>query len=132
MVTITDDGLEWYNLYGTGQAPGPLDTIAVGNGTGAEDPEASSLQSEIGRWTSSDAIVRFEPDSGDSSIVWAIIELGGGLEVPAGAEVTEVGVFAGATDPATLVWYGVSEPVPFPSGERNAFEIPMGFERINR
>lgn len=131
MVTPTDAGLEWMIEYQSGLAPGPLDTIAVGNGTGAEDAAATSLQSEIDRWTSADAIVDFVPDSGDNTIVYAVIELTGGLELPAGADISEVGVFASSTTPETLVWYAVSSPVPFPSGERNKLKIPMNFNRIN-
>ena len=118
------------NDYLTGRAPGPLDTIAVGTGTGAEDPTATSLQSEIGRWASSDSVVTFVPDSGDNTIVYAIVELTGGLEIPSGTEVTEVGVFTTATTPETLVWYDVNAPAQFPSGVSNELRIPMNFDRV--
>ena len=131
MVTPTDDGLEWMNAYQAGLAPGPLDTIAVGTGTGAEDAAATALQSEIYRASAADAVVDFVPNSGDATIIHAIIELTGGLELPAGANVTEVGVITTATATETLVWYDVSSPVPFPSGERNELKIPMNFDRVN-
>ena len=130
MVTPTNDGLAWMNDYLTGRAPGPLDTMAVGTGTGAEDPTATSLQSEVNRWTISDSIVDFVPISGDETIIFAIIELTGGLEIPKDTDITEVGVFTSATTPSTLVWYDVNDPVTFPSGVSNELRIPMNFDRI--
>ena len=131
MVTPTDDGLQWYNNYASGLAPGPLDTIAVGTGTGTESPTATSLQSETDRWTTSDAIVEFIPADGDNTVVFAVIELTGGLEIGAGGTVSEIGVFTTATSPETLVWYEVTDPVPYPSGKKNRHIIPMDFDRLN-
>ena len=131
MVTPTDAGLQWYNEYASGLAPGPLDTIAVGTGTGPESPTATSLQSETDRWTVADAIVDFIPADGDNTLVFAEIELTGGLEIPADGSVSEVGVITTATTPETLVWYEVTSPVPYPSGKANKHRIPMDFDRIN-
>lgn len=131
MVTPTDDGIEWIGQYLAGKAPGPLDTMAVGTGTGAEAATATELQSETYRATITDSVVEFVQDSGDATIQYAVIELTGGLELPADTGITEVGVFTTATTPETLVWYDVSSPVPFPSGSKNKLIIPMDFDRIN-
>ena len=45
---------------------------------------------------------------------------------------TEVGILTSATDPDTLVWYDVEDPITFPSGVRNEIEITMDFDRIQR
>jgi chitodextrinase len=132
MVTPTDDGLEWYGQYAVDAVAGPLDTIAVGTGTGAEDPTASSLQNEIYRADSSTSVVDFEQDSGDDTVTYATIELTGGLEIPTDTEVTEIGVIASGPSPEVLAWYSVSAPVPFPSGERNKLIVPLDLNRVTQ
>lgn len=131
MVTPTDDGLEWYSEYSVDAALGPLDTIAVGTGTDAEDPTQSAMQNEVYRNTASSSVVTFEQDNSDPTIQYATIELTGGLELAADEEITEIGVITQNTSPETLVWYDVSSAVSFPSGERNKLIVPMDLNRVN-
>ena len=122
----TEDGKAWLNRYQYNKVPGGVDAIAVGTGTGDRDPTLSSLRNEVHRETiTTGGSAQVIEDSGDPTIQYARIELGGGLELDAGQEITEAGVISTATDPDTLVWlYIPPASVPFPSGERNEIVIP--------
>lgn len=129
MVTITDNGLSWYNLLGAGEVSGQLDTIAVGTGTDAEDPGRETLQSELTRRDVNTSVVNFV-QTDDPTLIYATIRLRGGLEVASGTEITEAGVISTATDPETLVWCGTFSPVPFDSGDQNTIRIKMDLTRV--
>jgi hypothetical protein len=129
-VVPTDDGLAWMIRYSWGLEPGPLDTVAVGTGTGDRDLSRSTLRNEVHREPLSGGSFDIVPDNSDPNILYGIVELGGGLELDAGTEVTEAGFITTATSPETLAWlYKPPAPIPFPSGERNEIVMPMPIAR---
>lgn len=138
MAVPTDDGISWYNRYACGLEPAPIDTIAIGTGTGETDPTRQTLRTEVFRADTTSSIVNLIPHSSDPSIIYAQIQPTGGLEIAENTKITEMGVFAngapGPNDPATadetMVWYDVSSPVTFESGYPNKLLVPMDFSMI--
>jgi len=94
MTTITDNGLEWKagSLVGN---HGDIDAVAVGSGTGAEDTGATSLATQEYKALASNEDVVIQETSAQGEYE-AIITVTGGQEVPAGTDITEMGVFGGA------------------------------------
>lgn len=94
MTTITDVGLEWKAgaLVGNHDA---IDAVAVGSGTGNEGTDATSLANqEYKALTSSEDVVVQETNS--LGQYEAIITVTGDQEVPAGTQISEIGVYGGA------------------------------------
>jgi hypothetical protein len=120
---IPDDGLEWASQKlldnNVGEA---LYIVAVGDGTNSPSPGDTSLQSELYRADDDDSNCTVEPASGTGDIV-ARITVSGGNEVPADADITELGLFV--SDGSTLLYREVNDAVTVGSGERQTFEFEV-------
>jgi len=120
MVTVTDDGLEQISDV----LLAAYDEIAVGTGTDPDAPSDSSLQSEAFRATVKTAGVEFR-ETGPTGEYEAAIEVGGGLEVPAGTDISEIGLFADGV----LVVRDVFPAVTIEAGDRREFTVPADITR---
>lgn len=114
MVTVTDNGLELIS----DELLDVYDEIAVGTGTTDDAAGDTSLESETYRAQVSDSIVEFR-ETGGTGDYEAAIEVGGGLEVPAETEISEIGLFANGT----LVVRDVFAAVTVEAGHRREFTI---------
>jgi hypothetical protein len=97
-----------------------VDEMAVGTGSGAESPSATSLANEAHRSQVSNQNVELigNPNTG---VVELTITIKGGLEVPAGTKITEVAAFV---DGETIV---VDEfpAIRVEAGDAERFSIPI-------
>jgi len=120
MVTVTDDGLEKIG----DEMLAAYDEIAVGTGTTGDVPGDSSLESEVYRAQVEDSIVSFTETDATGGFE-AKIEVGGGLEVPAGTDISEIGLFADGV----LVVRDVFAAVTVEDGHREEFTVPGDYTR---
>lgn len=102
---------------------GFIDTIAVGTGTQGESTGLTALANEVYRNDTSTSIVRFEVAPDTPGVYEAIIEITGGDEVPAGTEITEVGVIIGTSD--TLTQYDTSGTREIEAGHTTEITTPL-------
>lgn len=130
MTIATDVGLEWLSDKAFDREADDINTMAVGTGTGSEDPVATSLSSEKYRATDADANVEFIESNATGGFD-AVIRVKGGTEVPAGTEITEIAVFAGGGGSGDNVMLIVDEfsGVTVDSGRTEEFAIPVDFTR---
>lgn len=119
MTTATDTGLEKVSdeildLY---------DEVAVGTGQG-ESTDATSLASEEYRGSVDDNNIEIQ-ETGSTGEYEVAIEVGGGLEVTAGAEISEMGLFIDGDLILIDEWAGVTVE----QGHRETFTMPADFTR---
>jgi|APHM01.1.fsa_nt_gi hypothetical protein len=125
MTTTTDDGLEVTGDLLIGAVSGQIDALAVGSGTGSESTTATGLNNEEHRAAVSGSNVELV-ETGQTGEVELIIRVKGGLEVPAGTPITEVGAFFnGAGGGGTLVFIDNFNAVTVEAGNTEQFAIPV-------
>lgn len=121
----TDDGRNFFEqAIADGSFSSVIDTLAVGNGNGAPDTSDSSLDNLLYEEddTASNVSISRGPGIGE---IRATIEFTGGTEVPAGSDVSELGVKVGGT----LVYREVrSSAITVTSGESKVVEIRLFVE----
>lgn len=125
MTTITDKGLKLIGNSLIGNSSGLIDALAVGTGTGSETNSATSLGNEIFRGDVSNNNVE-TVETGQTGESELIIRVKGGLEVPAGTAVTEVGCFAnGVGGGGTLIFIDNFAKVIIETGHTEEFTLPV-------
>lgn len=130
MTIITDNGLEVVGDLLIGTASGQIDALAVGTGTGSESTTATALNNEVHRAAASGGNVELieTGGTGESELT---IQVKGGLEVPAGASITEIGAFVnGVGGGGTLLFIDNFNPVTVGTGDTEEFIIPINPRRI--
>lgn len=95
MVTTSKPGLDFFRDAATGAVDAELDTIAVGNGTAAENNDDASLANEVYRSSGTNVEILDGDLPGEFS---AVINLKGGTQVAGGTTITEMAVIAGGID----------------------------------
>lgn len=129
MTLLTDDGREWYGDKAIDAVATRLESVAVGTGSGSEDPDSSTLANETYRNDISSANVEIVEVDAVGSLE-ASIEVTGGTEVPAGAKITELGVFAdGVNGGGTLVWIDEFAAVTVEGGHTEVFSVELQHTR---
>lgn len=129
MATLTDFGLEWGTDRWLDNASGRLDYIGVGSGSGAEANDATALANReyVAEYTNSN--IEFV-ETGPGGEFEAIIRVKGGTEVPAGTELSEIGVYVGdPTADGNLFIIDEFNTVPVAAGRTEEFRIPVTPER---
>jgi len=130
MTTATDNGLEIVGDLLIGAFSGQIDALAVGSGTGSESTTATALNNEEHRAAVSDSNVELI-ETGGTGESELIIRVKGGLEVPAGTAIAEVGAFVnGAGGGGTLLFIDNFSPVTVESGHTEEFTIPVNPRRV--
>jgi len=130
MTTATDNGLEIVGDLLIGAVSGQIDALAVGSGTGSESTTATALNNEEHRAAVSDSNVELI-ETGGTGESELIIRVKGGLEVPAGTAIAEVGAFVnGAGGGGTLLFIDNFSPVTVESGHTEEFTIPVNPRRV--
>jgi len=129
MTTTTDGGLEIVGDLLIGAVSGQIDALAVGSGTGSESATATTLGSEEHRaavsGTNADLI-----EAGQTGELELIIRVKGGLEVPDGTQITEIGAFFnGAGGGGTLMFIDNFSAVTVEAGNTEQFTIPVDPQR---
>lgn len=120
---VTTDGLEWISEAIVGDVDGAvIDTVAVGAGTETPSQSDTALGDEIYRATDSDSNCTVEATT-DTGTIIGRIAISGGTEVPAGAPISELGLFV--DDGSTLVYRETLDPVVIASGNRKTFEFEL-------
>ena len=114
MTVLTNDGRSYLDDLQFGRTTDPINAIAVGTGSAPESIQDSQLDNQVYISTAENANVRFSPVPDYPSSTYAAIDLHGGTEVPAGTEITEIGLFVGAQN--ILVYRDVTAPVTVESG----------------
>jgi hypothetical protein len=129
MTTLTDVGLEAIADIILGLTNTRIDALAVGTATGTETAGATSLGNEIFRADVSSTKVSLV-DVGPGGETEASIVIKGGLDVPAGSQVTEVGVFAdGGGGGGRLVFIDNVPSVAVQNGDSEQFTVPIDIGR---
>lgn len=123
MTTVTDDGVDWYQDIAIGNTEYPIDTIAVGTGSGSEGVNSDGLDAPV-----------YEGQAGDDSnvtfqtldqtgLMEAIITVRGGTEVPAGTVITEMAVVVNGDD--VVVAVDNFTPIEVEAGHTEEFTMPF-------
>lgn len=129
MTTTTDNGLEIVGDLLIGAISGQIDALAVGSGTGSESTTATALNNEEHRAAVSGSNVELI-ETGQTGETELIIRVKGGLEVPAGTPITEVGAFVnGAGGGGTLIFIDNFNAVVVEAGHTEEFTIPVDPQR---
>lgn len=128
MTVLTEDGRTYLNDLRFGRTTDPIDTIAVGVGTAPESFDNKTLAEEVYRSSEVNNNVRFVPDPNDPTATIGAIDLQGGLEVPAGTGITEIGFFVGPQN--LLVGRDVMSVVTIDSGLERTLQMRMTTGRI--
>lgn len=119
MSSITpDEGLDAIIDSLAIQEPSPdMTQMAVGTGTSTPTSTDTSLENETFRATTSDSVVTIEPTSSTGEMRCEIT-VSGGTEIPAGTEITEIGIYF---DENSLVHREVRSAVTVNAGDRKTF-----------
>jgi hypothetical protein len=129
MTTLTDVGLEAIADIILGLTNTRIDALAVGTATGTETAGTTALGNEIFRADVSNTKVSLV-DVGPGGETEASIVIKGGLDVPAGSQVTEVGVFSdGAGGGGRLVFIDNVPKVEVQNGDSEQFTVPIDIGR---
>jgi hypothetical protein len=131
MTTLTDVGLEAIADIILGLTSTRIDTLAVGTATGTETTGATALGNEIFRANVSDTNISLV-DSGPGGQTEASIVVKGGLDIPAGSQITEVGVIengAGGGGNNRLVFIDNVPAVTVNNGDSEQFTVPIQLKR---
>jgi hypothetical protein len=129
MTTLTDVGLEAIADIVLGLTNTRIDTLAVGTATGTETAGATSLGNEIFRANVSDTNISLV-DSGPGGQTEASIVVKGGLDIPAGSQITEVGVFEdGAGGGGRICFIDNIPSVTVNNGDSEQFTVPIDVGR---
>jgi hypothetical protein len=130
MTTITDSGLEVVGDLLIGTASGQIDALAVGSGTASESTTATALKTEEHRApvSGSNADVTETGPTGETELS---IRIKGGLEVPGGTPIAEIGAFFdGAGGGGELIAIDNFNPVTVESGDAQEFILPLDPRRV--
>lgn len=125
MATIIPNvGLDWVanNSVPSKEVP-ELQYVAVGTGTTAPAVDDTALESEIYRSDIANSNASITKSS-STGTVRVSITVSGGTEVPAGSDITELGVFTESDD---LIYREVRNTITIKNGERITFEFTIGF-----
>lgn len=114
MTVLTNVGRAYLDDLQFGRVNAPIDAIAVGVGSAPESIQDEALDDQIYWSTDENQNVRFSPVPDYPSSTYAAIDLHGGTEVPAGTQITEIGLFV--SDLNTLVYRDVTAPVTVEAG----------------
>lgn len=129
MTTTTDDGLEVVGDLLIGAVSGQIDALALGSGTGSETTDATSLNNEEYRASTSNNNVELI-ETGQTGESELIIRVKGGTEVPAGTPITEMGAFFnGDGGGGTLVYIDNFDAKTVEAGHTEEFTIPTDYQR---
>lgn len=128
MTVLTNDGREYLNDLRFGRETDPIDTIAVGVGDQPESIDNQTLDDQVYISSAENANVRFSKVPNFPTSTYGAIDLHGGTEVPAGTEITELGVMVGAQD--VLVWRDIKAPVVIEAGLEVTLRLRMNTNRI--
>lgn len=122
MASVTpNEGQEWISQKIVGDLPDERAyVVAVGDGTGAVGTTDTSLQNELYRSNddNSNCAVDTTNDTGE---YFGRITVTGGLNIPAGSEITEFGLFT--TDGQMLYHETSSSGTVIESGENRTFQF---------
>jgi len=130
MTTVTDGGLEVAGRFLTRSESGRIDALAVGSGTGSESTTATALSNEEHRADASSGNVELIA-TGQTDRTELIIRIKGGLEVPGGTGISEVGAFIdGSGGGGTLVFVDNFNTVTVETGHTEEFIIPVDLRRV--
>lgn len=125
MTVITNTGLEYLSDLTFGNESAGIDTVAIGNGTSAESQTDTALDSEVYR--SSEASEVTFVDSDTNGVYEVLIAIKGGLQIPGGTEITEIGAIVGAND--TMIFRDTMSGVVVDSGHTVEFETELTLTR---
>lgn len=129
MTTTTDDGLEIVGDLLIGAVSGQIDALALGSGTGSETTDATSLNNEEYRASTSNNNVELI-ETGQTGESELIIRVKGGTEVPAGTPITEMGAFFnGDGGGGTLIYIDNFDAKTVEAGHTEEFTIPTDYQR---
>lgn len=124
----TNTGQDWLSEKAVGNVPNEeLYIIAVGTGTTDPTESDTSLQSEVYRSNDGNTNCTVDTTTNTGEIVGRIT-VSGGTEVPAGTDITEIGLFV--DDGSTLVFREVRTAVTIESGDRKTFEFTIVLDDI--
>jgi hypothetical protein len=124
MTTITNEGREWYRDLSL-NGGNTVDVIKVGSGTNTETTTATSLGNLKKSASTSDSIVNIEEGKNANEFV-CNITITGGTEVPAGTDISELGVFS---SDGKLIAIDNFSSVTVNSGVTEAFSMTFTIER---
>jgi hypothetical protein len=129
MTTLTDVGLEAIGDILLGLTQSRIDSLAIGTATGTETQTATALGNEVFRANVSETNISLV-DSGPGGQLEASIVVKGGLDIPAGTSVSEVGVFSGgAGGGGRLVYIDELPSVTVQLGDSEQFTVPIDINR---
>lgn len=126
MATYTKVGLEWISDKTLDNESGVIQDIAVGTDDSSESYFATALGSEEYRASTGDPNVTLT-ETDDSGRFEVEVEVTGGTEVPAGTDITEVGLFESN---GTLILIGNFSVVPVASASTEAFRVIFNPEAL--
>ena len=92
MTTVTNNGETWLRDMSLGTVSAPIDTVVIGSGTDRESTEDTSLGQIEHRTTTENNNVSLVADPNDPRRVIVSVTISAGNEVPAGTEITEMGL----------------------------------------
>lgn len=119
---ITDVGRDIIEEIVVGESSAVLDEIAVGNATSGPSTSDTSMTSELHSADSSSSGVSATAGTGTGELQFDI-SVTGGTEVPADAEITEIGIKA---SDGTLVYHEIrSTAIDVPSGVTKTIEVKL-------
>lgn len=121
---IPDEGLNWVaNKSAPGVTVSDLQYVSIGTGTALPASDDTSLDNQIYQANIDDGGASIQRTSSTGTIR-ASITVSAGTEVPAGADITELGVLSGDFD---LVYREVRDVITIDNGERVTFEFTVAF-----
>lgn len=121
---IPDTGLDWFaNKSLPGEPDTDLQYVAVGTGTASVASDDTALANESYRAdiANGNGSISLSSNTGTLRVS---ITVSGGTEVPAGEEITELGVL---TEEDELTYREVRDTITVENGERITFQFPVSF-----
>jgi hypothetical protein len=129
MTTLTNVGVEAIGNILLGLTQARIDSLAIGTATGTETQTATALGNEVFRANVSETNISLV-DSGPGGELEASIVAKGGLDIPAGTSISEVGVFSdGAGGKGELIYIDNLPSVTVELGDSEQFTVPIDIQR---
>ncbi len=117
-IAVTSDGLSWMHERLVNESTPPITTIALGSGSSAPAAADTSLDAEVVRRDVSSDNAQLFFNSEVPEIRFRIT-IQGGTDVPAGTEISELGVFNAA---GTLIYRETRVPIEMNQGIRRTID----------
>jgi sulfate adenylyltransferase subunit 1 (EFTu-like GTPase family) len=124
MTTVTNEGLEWYRDLSLDGGE-TINEVKIGSGTNTESTTATSLGAVEYSATNSSTDVEIQEGANTNEYV-CNITVTGGLEVDAGTDITEFGVFS---SDGKLIAIDNFTSVTVSSGVTEAFSMTFTIDR---